>query len=152
MVWDLKSILKRTLLPCPSIGPKWFWTVQIVLDGFKLFWVGTNHFGQVQIRLFWSDFYNLVLSKMIWTRPETNWTRPKWLVLNQNFVDGPKSFWTHRRSRHKSFQSLYGKKHTLSAPLCLFLGCILELFLKSLISAIRTAVRLQPHFVTAFSL
>ena len=44
------------------------------------------------------------------------------------------------------------KMNTLSAPLCLFLVCILEALLKSLISAIRTAVRLQPHFVTAFSL
>ena len=25
------------LMPCPSIGPKLFWTVQIVLDKYKLF-------------------------------------------------------------------------------------------------------------------
>ena len=36
-------------MPCPSIDPKLFWTVQIVLDGCKLFWSGPNHFGQVQI-------------------------------------------------------------------------------------------------------
>ena len=57
---------------CPSIGPKWFclldrpncsgW-VQIVLVGSKIF-------GQVQIRLFRTNFYNLDQSKMIWTRPK----------------------------------------------------------------------------------
>ena len=28
-------------------------------------WSGPNHFGQVQIRLFWTNFYNLYLSKTI---------------------------------------------------------------------------------------
>ena len=28
------------------------------------------------------------------------WTRPKQLVLNQNDLVAPKSFWTHRRTRH----------------------------------------------------
>ena len=36
-------------MPCPSISPKWFRTVQIVLDGSKLFWTGPNCFGRVQI-------------------------------------------------------------------------------------------------------
>ena len=30
VIWSLK-----TLLPCPSMGPKWFWTVQITLDRSK---------------------------------------------------------------------------------------------------------------------
>ena len=75
-------------MPCPSIG-------QIILDGYKLFWSGPNHFGQVQIRLFWTNFYNLDLTKM-------NWTHPKQLVLDQNDLDSPKSLWTHRRTRQKS--------------------------------------------------
>ena len=29
-----------------------------------------------------------------------NWTHPKRLVLNRNVLDGPKSFWNHRRTRH----------------------------------------------------
>ena len=37
------------LMPCPSIGPKLFWTNQIVSDKYKLLWLGPNHFGQVQI-------------------------------------------------------------------------------------------------------
>ena len=41
--------------------------VQIVLVGSKSFWSGPNNFGHVQIRLFWTNFYNLDLSKMIWT-------------------------------------------------------------------------------------
>ena len=54
-------------MPCPSLGPKRFWTVQIVLDRHKSFWLGPNHFGQVQIILvrFKLDFYGLILT--IWT-------------------------------------------------------------------------------------
>ena len=69
------------IMPCPSMGPKWLWTVgrvPIVLHGSNLFWSGPNHFGHIQIRLFWTKFYNL---------------------------DGPKSFWTHRRTRHTSSSS-----------------------------------------------
>ena len=40
------------LLPCPSMGP-------------NRFWLGTNCFGQVPIIFFWTNFYNLELSKMI---------------------------------------------------------------------------------------
>ena len=32
---------------------------------------------------------------------KTNWNGPKRLVLDQNYLDGPKSFWTHRRTRHQ---------------------------------------------------
>ena len=75
----------------------------------KLFWTGTNCFGQVQIRLFWTIFYNLNLSKM-------NQTHPKRLVLDQNYLEGPKSFWTHRRTRHLKLRSLrqnYLRSHKL---------------------------------------
>ena len=47
-------------------------------DGYKLFWSGPNHFVQVQIRLFWTNLYNLDPTK-------TNWTRLKrmiWTVQN----------------------------------------------------------------------
>ena len=83
------------LLSCPSMGPKLFWTIQIVLDGYKLFWSGPNRFGQVQIRLLqagllWTDFYNMDLTKMIWTRPKqigpviNDWysTKRIWTVQN----------------------------------------------------------------------
>ena len=89
------------LMPCPSIRskmildcPNCFGHVQIDLVMSKLFWSGLNHFGQVQIKLFWTNFYKLNLSEMIWTQP-------KQLVLDQNDLAGPKSFWIHRRTRHK---------------------------------------------------
>ena len=78
--------------------PNCFGRVQVVLVGYKLFWSGPNcfgqvsgpsHFGQVQIKLFWTNFYNLDLSKMIWTQPKRIGTRPK-------LLDVPKSFWTHK--------------------------------------------------------
>ena len=55
----------KRLMSCPSKGSKRFWTVQVILDGSKKFWLGPNHFGQIQIRLFWTNFYDLDLSKMI---------------------------------------------------------------------------------------
>ena len=107
------------LMPCPFMGPKWLWTVQIILvnilDGSNLFWSGVNHFGQVQIIELSTEKSNLNLSKMIWTQPKwfgpdqndldptkMNWTSKKRLVLDQNNLVGPKSFWTHRRIRHYS--------------------------------------------------
>ena len=53
--------------------------VQIVLVRSKSFWSGPNRV-QVQIRLLWTNFYNLDLSKMIWTHPK------QW-VLEQNDLD-----------------------------------------------------------------
>ena len=76
-----------------------FGWVQIVLVGSKSLWLGPNHFGQVQIR-----FFGLIF--IIWTCPndldptKMNWTCPKQFVLDQNYLDGPKSFWTHKMIRH----------------------------------------------------
>ena len=65
-------------MPCNSVGPKLFWTFQIilvkyqfgrvrfVLHGSNLFWSGPNHFGQVQIVKISSEKSNLSLTKMIW--------------------------------------------------------------------------------------
>ena len=73
------------------------WRLQIVLVGSKLFWSGPNHFGQVQIRLLWTNFYNLDPTKMIWTRPKrigpvlNNWSLTKmiWTVQNHfGFIEG----------------------------------------------------------------
>ena len=35
-----------------------FCSSKMIWDGSNSFWVGPNHFGQVQIRLLWADFYN----------------------------------------------------------------------------------------------
>ena len=83
-------------MPRPSIGPNildrlnCFGPVPLVLVGYKSFWLGTNHFSQVQIRLFWTNFYNLDLSKMIWIQPkgigsvQNDWYSTKiiWMVQN----------------------------------------------------------------------
>ena len=71
-----------------------FGRVQIVLLGSKLVWSGPNHFGQFQIRLFWTNFYNLDLSKMIWTRPkrieptQNDWCSTKIIWMIQSHL-GP---------------------------------------------------------------
>jgi hypothetical protein len=90
----------NNLMPHPSIGPKWFWNIQIVLNSYKLFWSDPNCFGQVQIILvrFKLDFYGLVFK--IWTQPKwsgpdqikldptkTNWTRPKWFGRSKIILD-----------------------------------------------------------------
>ena len=84
-------------MPCPSMDPKWFWTVQIILVE------STKHFGWVQFVLvgyksFWTGpnyknyprKFNLDLTKMIWTRPnqigpvQNYWylTKMIWTVQN----------------------------------------------------------------------
>ena len=72
------------------MGTNCFDRFQIVLFGSKSFWLGSNHFGQVQIRFEWTNFYNLDLSKMILTQPKqigpvkNDWYSPKliWTVEN----------------------------------------------------------------------
>ena len=67
--------------------PNCFGRLQIVLIGSKLFWSGQTHFGQVQIRLLWTSFYNLDPTKIIWTRPNR-------IGFNQNKLDSTKMIWT----------------------------------------------------------
>ena len=67
-------------MPCPYIGSTWF-------EPSKLFWLDPNHFGQVQIRLFWTIFLNL--------------------VLNQNYLDSLNNFRTHRRTGQYSSKHIF---------------------------------------------
>ena len=48
--------------------------------------VGSKSFDQVQIKLFWINFYDLDLSQMISTCPKQK------LVLDQNDLNSPKLF------------------------------------------------------------
>ena len=73
--------------------PNQFGWVPIVLDGPNLFWSGPNHFGQIQIIKISPEKSNVNLTKMIWI-----W--PKWFGTEQNNLDGPKSFWTYKRTRY----------------------------------------------------
>ena len=99
-----KSVLARVeyvyCMPCPSMGPKskmisdcpnCFGRVQTVLVWWKLFLSDPNHIDKVQIRLLWNNYYNLDLSKMIWTRPKQIepmiGTRPKWFGRSKIIFD-----------------------------------------------------------------
>ena len=88
-------------MPCPSIGPNCFGRVQIVFVGSKLFF-----FVQiilVRFRLDFSGKFFIIRTCAKWFDPtKTNCNRPKQLVLDQNCLDNPKSFWTHWRTRHES--------------------------------------------------
>ena len=83
-IWHFKQQFWVSILSI-FIGPKWFWTVQIVLIGSKSFWSKRMNFGDIRrahprnslvlvgsksllVRFFWTKFYNLDLSKMILTR------------------------------------------------------------------------------------
>ena len=61
-----------------------------------LFWLGPNHFGQVQITLSLTNFYNLDLSKIIWSQP-------KWIGLIQNNWYSTNMIRTNRRSKNCNF-------------------------------------------------
>ena len=79
-------LAQKSLMPCPSICPK-------VLDGYKLLRSGPNHFDQVQIRLFWTNFYNLNLFLLISTWPKRiepvlkNWYSTKMISRVQNLFE-----------------------------------------------------------------
>ena len=87
-------------MPCPFIGPfgrsKLFWTGTICFFLVQILLVGSK-FGMVQKRLFWANFYNLNLFKMIWTRPkligfvQNNWHSTKIIWTDQNHF-GPVEF------------------------------------------------------------
>ena len=118
-------------------------TVQIVLEGCKLFLSGPNCFFflvqiiLVRFRLDFSGKFFIIWTCAKWFDPtKTNWTHPKQLVLNQNDLDNPKSFWTHWRTRHESPDwsdnfsewvkikvSILGVESLLSFSAWLFPGC-----------------------------
>ena len=65
-IYALSFYRSKMILDCPDC----FGWVQIILVGSKLLWSGPHNLGQVEIRLFWANFYSLRLSKMIWNRPK----------------------------------------------------------------------------------
>jgi hypothetical protein len=106
-IWALRKLCPKKFCPYMKIiinfhagtnilGAQISWEPK---NGCKLFWSGPNHFdcvqiilefGQVQIRLFSTNFYNLDLSKIFWTRKkligpvQNNWysTKMIWTVQN----------------------------------------------------------------------
>ena len=71
-------------MPCPSMGPKLFWTVQIILIKYQLFWTCPIHFGQVQIIKISPEKSNLTLTKNALGPDQNNWysTKMIWSVQN----------------------------------------------------------------------
>ena len=86
MIYALFFYRSKVILDRPNC----FGRIQIILVGSESFWLGSNNFGQVQIRFLLTNFYNLDLSKMIWTRPkqigpvQNDWysTKMIWTVQN----------------------------------------------------------------------
>ena len=74
-------------------GSKLFWSSSNRFDRPKSFWLGTNHFGQVQIIRISQEKSNLNLTKIIWTRPKRFGQDPNNLYQS-------KTIWTNRRTRH----------------------------------------------------
>ena len=69
--------------------PNHFGRLPIVLDWSNLFWSGPNHFGNIQIIKIIPEKFDLNLTKMVWIQPEQ-------LAPDQNNLDGPKPFRTHK--------------------------------------------------------
>ena len=82
----------KSLMPCPSMGPKWFWTVQIILVEYKLFGTNPICYGRVQIILNRSKLLKLVQKNIIWTQP-------KWFGPDQNDLVPTKKNWTVQNHR-----------------------------------------------------
>ena len=81
-------------MPCPSMGPKWFWTVQIVLVGYKMFWLSPNHYGRGQIILNRSKLWKISTEKSNLNLTKMIWTQPKRFGHDQNIFSVTKTIWT----------------------------------------------------------
>ena len=81
---------REILMPCPCMGPNRFWTLQIILVDYELFWTGPICFGRVQIIKISPEKSNLTLKKMLRARPkrfgpdQNDWysTKMIWSVQN----------------------------------------------------------------------
>ena len=77
---DWNKFLSYCLLICNVLSffgskiildyPNPFGGVPIIMDRPNSFWLGPNHFGQVQIIKIIPEKFNLKLTKMIWTQPK----------------------------------------------------------------------------------
>ena len=74
--------------------------VQIILVRSKSFWSDPNHFGQFQIILNKSKLWKLVQKSLISTWPKLFGPDKNDLELTKTICNRPKSFRTHRRTRH----------------------------------------------------
>ena len=92
--------------------PNHFGRVPIVLEGSNTFWAGPNHFGQEQIVKISPEKSNLNPTKIIWTKQKRLAPDQNSLYLSKTiYLDGPKSFWTYRRTRHEILKPRLKKAH-----------------------------------------
>ena len=67
-------------MPFPSIGPKWFWTVQIALDWYKLVWSGPIRFERS--KSFWAGSNWIFLGYFLWFELVQNNLHPSKMILD----------------------------------------------------------------------
>jgi hypothetical protein len=89
---EILSEVEKNQMPCPSMGPKWFWTNQIILVDYQLFWTGPIHFGQVQIILERSKLQKIVQESLICTWPKCFWSAQNGLDMTKTICTSPKQF------------------------------------------------------------
>ena len=88
-----QKVTLKSLIPYPSLGAIWFWTVQIILVEYQSFWMGPICFGQVQIILDRSKLWKLLQKNLIWTWPnnfdpsKTICIRPKQFERSKIMLD-----------------------------------------------------------------
>ena len=107
-------------MPCPSMWPKQFWSVQSGFGLTKLIWTWPSWFGHhknemVTTKMNWSGpNCHFQRSKItIWTWPihfgrdhfilvvtKSLWSSPNQFGQTKTILDRPKLFWSHRRTRH----------------------------------------------------
>ena len=95
IMWQFNALSfyrSKMILVCPNHC----WWVQILFDGPNLFRTGPKY----RSKSFWTC--PIIFDKSNDLDPsKTNCTFPKQIAPVQNDLDGPKLFWTYKRTRHK---------------------------------------------------
>ena len=89
----LQTLEDKILMPCPSMWPKQFWSVQIGFGLTKLLWTWPKWIGHHQNELVGSKldlwYISFWLKKTIWTRP-IHFSRDQFiLVVTKSLWSGP---------------------------------------------------------------
>ena len=128
-----RSCKKRCSMPCPSMWPKQFWSVQNGFGLTKLIWSRPKWIGQVQIVIFYQyesqfgpDQFILVITISLWLCDQL-WLWPNHYGQVQINLVRPKPFWTdqncfcHIEGQGTIFHSLHlpvTKTHIHNKFLC----------------------------------
>ena len=108
--------ISNSLMPCPSMWPKQFWSDQIDLDLTLMIWSRPKWNGQDQNELVRSKLWFSTKMNHIWTWPihfgpdhfilvvtKSLRSSPNQFGQTKTILDWPKLFWSHRRIRHKTY-------------------------------------------------